>query len=295
MTVLNVSRWIAYGGDGSTAVFSYPFQLLSAAELQVYVTGNLAASGYTVTGVGVPTGGTVVFFTPPSVGSVIFLRGYTGRTQQHDYDASASLPFSATGHEAALDKLTLLVQELLEELERRPAFAVAVLSALRNMALPTPQALQLLGWNATADGLTNYASAIQQVTVSSTAHIAYGENTVTVPTAAGEVQLLAGGAFPAGVLRLGALVRVSADFGDTGGLSTFSLGDGRTLDRWGAGLARLATSAPIGANTPGMFRGQGGLEATVGAEDVVLTAETGVFDADGEAIITAGYLTLVAA
>lgn len=292
MTVSATQRYGHYTASGA-GPYSYDYLILSAAEFEVYVDGSLA-TGYTLTGVGNAAGGTFTFFSAPASGLTIFHRGKTAQTQQTDYDNFTGLPFAATGHESALDKLTLLVQELYEQMSRRPQLATYVLSNLRNLVFPTPVPLKLWGWNANADGITYYDPAIIQVTPSLTAHVAWGETQVVIPTVGAAVQLTGAAVFPAGCLRVSAIVRVTTTFGNSLGLTTFSAGDASTMDRWGGGLARTSTAAPSGANNPGMWRNYE-LRPIASAEPVILTADTGTFDGSGAALVTGVYLAFTAA
>lgn len=295
MTVSTNIRFGFYAASG-TGPYGYDFQILSANEFEVRVNGSLTTA-YSLTGIGTLEGGTFTFFTPPVANSTIFYRGHSSQTQQTDYNPFTGHPFTGVSHEAALDKLTLLVQEIHEELSRRPALPIPVLSVLRNLFFPQPLPLKLWGWDALGENVTYYDPAIRQVVVTNSAHVVWGETPVVVPTVNGAVQLTASGVFPAGAIRFGAIVRVTTTFGATGGLSTFSLGSGEPdvmQDRWGTGLARTATAAPIGANNPGQWRSFS-LLPVASAQDVVLTADAGTFDGIGAALVLGAWLTMTSA
>jgi hypothetical protein len=246
MTVSTTQTSISYTGDGATVAFSYPFLILESNDLEVRLNG-VVTGAYTVSGVGSPGGGLVTFTTAPASGVGMTITRFTDLTQLTDYDFSASAPFSGSSHEAALDKLTLIVQDLKRQV----------------------------------DVLAPGASAIS-----------YGQNAVTVNTSNGASSLTATAAFPAGVIKLGAIVRVVTTFGNANGLTTFKAGDGTVTDRWGSALARTATVAPTGANTPANFLPLTAGAITAAAENVVLTATAGTFDATGQAIVTACFLRL---
>src|SRR3990172_2841648 len=55
----------AYTADGIGATFVYPFRVLAASDLAVYVSGVLQGAGYTVTAIGAANGGNVIFASPP--------------------------------------------------------------------------------------------------------------------------------------------------------------------------------------------------------------------------------------
>jgi hypothetical protein len=147
-----------YPGDGTTVLFTYDFPVTAAQDLEVLVRAEdggesvLALdSDYTVTGAGTPTGGSVVLLSAPAIGSTLVLRRNVALTQETDYVEND--PFPAAVHEAALDKLTLICQELREEIRRGVKFAKS--SANRDIAMPEPVAGKFLRWNAEGAGLEN--------------------------------------------------------------------------------------------------------------------------------------------
>ena len=122
MTVSSINTKNSYNGDGSTTSFAYTFPIHTTAELKVI---ERAANGtetvkaltthYAVVDNG-SAGGQVNFGTAPASGVTVVLLRDTNLTQETDYVAND--PFGAETHEAALDKLTLQIQEAQEELDR---------------------------------------------------------------------------------------------------------------------------------------------------------------------------------
>ena len=87
---------VRYGGDGSRTSFPFPFPVLASDDLLVYI-GASPATGFSITGIGDPDGGEVVFATPPAGGTTLTL---LRRTE---------------GINAELDRVMLLIQEDREE------------------------------------------------------------------------------------------------------------------------------------------------------------------------------------
>lgn len=126
MTVSSTTLKNSYSGNGSTTAFAYNFRVFASSELKVYIrsstgTETLKSAGtgstnYAVTGVGAASGGTVTFVTAPASGETVVLLRDTGLTQNTDYLENDSFP--ANSHEEALDRLTHIVQELDEEVQR---------------------------------------------------------------------------------------------------------------------------------------------------------------------------------
>ena len=122
MTVSSLTVKNSYNGDNTTTAFSYTFPIHTAAELQVIERSALGTetvktlnSDYTITDNGA-AGGSVNFSTAPANGVTIVLLRNTSLTQEVDYVSND--PFPAETHEGALDKLTLQVQEVQEEVDR---------------------------------------------------------------------------------------------------------------------------------------------------------------------------------
>ena len=125
MTVSSTTARVSYAGDGVTATFTVPFYFLASGDLQVIrrssagVETVLALStGYTVSGAGSPSGGsvTVLAGSIPASGETLTVLRNVPLTQLTDYQAND--PFPAASHETALDKLTMTAQQLQEQISR---------------------------------------------------------------------------------------------------------------------------------------------------------------------------------
>ena len=118
MTVSSVTTKKSYNGDGSTTVFAYDFKIFDDDDITVIIktdsTGAEAVktktTHYTVSGVGVTTGGNITFGSAPVSGETVVLLRSTAQTQTTDYTPND--PFPAASHEDALDKLTFIAQEI---------------------------------------------------------------------------------------------------------------------------------------------------------------------------------------
>ena len=126
MTISSTTTKNSYSGNGSTTTFAYGFYIPAATDIQVYVrsatgTETLKSQGtgstnYAITNVGNASGGNIVFVTAPASGETVVLRRNTAKTQATDYVAND--PFPAETHEDALDKLTIISQDLQEQVDR---------------------------------------------------------------------------------------------------------------------------------------------------------------------------------
>jgi len=126
MTISSTTTKNSYSGNGSTTTFAYGFYIPASTDIQVIVrsatgTETVKAEGtgstnYAITNVGNASGGNIVFVTAPVSGETVVLRRNTAKTQATDYVAND--PFPAETHESALDKITIIGQDLQEQVDR---------------------------------------------------------------------------------------------------------------------------------------------------------------------------------
>ena len=123
MTVSSTTVKQSYSGNGSTSAFTYSFKINTINELKVIIrsstgteTVKTISTHYNVSDTG--SGGTVTFTSGniPASGETVVLLRNTNLTQTTDYVEND--PFPAESHEGALDKLTLQIQEVQEEVDR---------------------------------------------------------------------------------------------------------------------------------------------------------------------------------
>ncbi len=120
MTISNETTMVQYAGDGTIAVFAYPFKIIEDNDLLVIVSNDTTGvkailtlnSDYTVFGSGVDAGGTVVLSSGSlcDTGNTLTLLRNMAVKQGTDYVDGDS--FSAESMEAALDRLTMICQQL---------------------------------------------------------------------------------------------------------------------------------------------------------------------------------------
>lgn len=80
-----------YTANGLTTVFTYKFYIISASDIQVSINGSVAASGYTVSGVGNKNGGDITFLTPPVGGAVVMLERVVPTYRLTEYQDNGDL------------------------------------------------------------------------------------------------------------------------------------------------------------------------------------------------------------
>jgi len=125
MTISSTTVKNSYSGDGATTTFTYTFKIFQDSDIQVIIraangteTTKTITTHYTVTGAGVSSGGTVVFTSGniPTSTQTVVLRRNIPQTQAIDYIAND--PFPAESHEEGLDRATMAIQQIQEEVTR---------------------------------------------------------------------------------------------------------------------------------------------------------------------------------
>jgi len=103
--------YITYEGDGSKTLFTFDFSLTEEPDFYLSIDGEgqTRYSDYDLQNV-TDTGGEIVMFTAPADGALVQLYRRTNITQQVDYLQYEAFP--AETHEANLDKIVRILQEL---------------------------------------------------------------------------------------------------------------------------------------------------------------------------------------
>ena len=125
MTVSSTTVKNSYSGNGSTTQFAYAFKIFADSDLEVIIrsatgteTVKTLTTHYTVAGAGDASGGSITFTsgnTPTNTQTVV-IRREVPQTQAIDYIAND--PFPAESHEEGLDRATMTIQQLQEEVNR---------------------------------------------------------------------------------------------------------------------------------------------------------------------------------
>lgn len=151
MTITTTKNRINQLADGIQTIFIYDFIVLDASHMFPYFDDVLQVAGFTVNGVGDPAGGDVTFDVAPADGATVTLQRVVPFTQLVDYIPYD--PFPAETHEGALDKLTLITQQIEDSIAR--SLQLPVSTAAGDLTLPEPIPQHFLQWNNAGDGLIN--------------------------------------------------------------------------------------------------------------------------------------------
>lgn len=96
-------------GNGVATVFAFDFGLLSADDIKVLVDGVEITTGFTVSGVGSRTGGTVTFSVAPANGAAILIVREVVRKRDTDYQYSGDFREEVVDDD--FDRLWMALQE----------------------------------------------------------------------------------------------------------------------------------------------------------------------------------------
>lgn len=110
MPVSNQSTIVTYTANGSTTVFTFPFKVLKSSDLVVYKDGVVTTTGFTISGVGNPTGGSVTFSTAPTNGVLVRLQRIIVLDRSTDYVEGGQL--AAEVLDADFDRIVMMTQDL---------------------------------------------------------------------------------------------------------------------------------------------------------------------------------------
>lgn len=146
MTVQTTTRTITHVADGVQVTFSYNFLVYEATHLFAYDTDGNEVTGFSVVGLGDPVGGSVTFQTAPAAPTITLVRDVPF-TQLIAYIQDD--PFPSKTHERGLDLLTMMAQQLDEELTRNLLYRItdSPTEAQRTLPLLSDVPDRIFGWD----------------------------------------------------------------------------------------------------------------------------------------------------
>lgn len=156
MTISTETTRKQYNGNDVTTEFSFPYKFLAERDLTVILTDSdgvdttlTLTTHYTTTGEGLDAGGTVTMITPPATGERLTIVRELDLVQETDYISGDSFP--SESHEKALDRITMIAQQLRELISRSVMLPKS--STVSDVVLENPVALELIRWDATGEAL----------------------------------------------------------------------------------------------------------------------------------------------
>lgn len=157
-----------YSGNDVTTEFAYDFRIEDKSQITVFETDDLGVvttltvdTDYTVAGIGNDAGGTITRVAGAlPTNYTWYVRSNYQATQDTDFDSQGG--FFPDIHEAALDKLTFLVQQINDQIARSFKLSDSYPGAA-SAELPTPESLKFVRWNSDASALENTAGTTSVV------------------------------------------------------------------------------------------------------------------------------------
>jgi hypothetical protein len=155
MSLATTVNKVQYTANGSTTVFSFPYKFNTNSDLVVIETNvstgvdttKTLTTDYTVSGAGNSGGGSVTFLVAPVNSRRITIQRVVALTQETDYQPDDDFP--AEVHEAALDKLTMIAQQLDAASARTLKAPVADSITIGTLPVDTVRANKALVFDAT--------------------------------------------------------------------------------------------------------------------------------------------------
>jgi hypothetical protein len=160
MTLSSSTARNSYACTGSQTVFPYTFRILDQAHIKVILRSSAGietdlpiTTHFAVSGVGEAEGGNVTTVATYADGYTLTLLRSVPPSQESDYVENDLFP--AESHEQALDKLTMIVQQMIEEMKR--CIKLPKSSELTGAQVEIDAtASRVIGWDAYGTGLSLY-------------------------------------------------------------------------------------------------------------------------------------------
>ncbi len=135
--ISEVSAADRYTANGSTTVFAYTFKIYANTEVEVLIddTVKTLSTHYTVDGLGVSGGGNVTFLATPAADAIVTILRKQPAAQASDYVPNEAFPSARI--EKDLDKVTMMIQQLKEEVDRALKFVKSSALVDQDVEAPT--------------------------------------------------------------------------------------------------------------------------------------------------------------
>lgn len=154
MTVNSSVSDVIYTGDGTSTVFTVPFYFLADSHLSVTrvnadteaATPLVLNTDYTVSGAGVQTGGAITLTVAPTSSQKIYIFRDVPIDQQVDFTPNDKFP--AEVNEQALDKLTMICQQIATGLTSAIRYPLSEFGTDGTLPLASARADMLFGFDA---------------------------------------------------------------------------------------------------------------------------------------------------
>lgn len=151
----DIAPRVQYVASGAQTAFTYPFPIFRPADLEVFLDAARPSGGFTVTGAGQSSGGTITFAVPPPAGTIVTLRRRLALQRVSDFQENGELRARVLNDE--LDYQIAALQQVADDLGRALQFDPTETGAAPLLPPRAARASRLLGFDA-AGGLQLYAA-----------------------------------------------------------------------------------------------------------------------------------------
>jgi hypothetical protein len=168
MTIANENNRVQYTATGGQTTFAYDFKIEDESEIAVYLTPNgsdpeystdklTLTTDYTLTGVGNDAGGNIVltagsYPSGATAGDVVTAIRAIDMDQPDAYSVGQD---HAEQLEASLDRMSMRIQRLEEELDRAIKVQPNTQIGESGVILPEPVGDYIIGWNSAGSAIIN--------------------------------------------------------------------------------------------------------------------------------------------
>lgn len=146
-------------GDGIATVFPFNFLIESKRDITIYITDidtwntvKYGDASYSITGIGNPSGGTIVAVHALQVNQIAVIEGSRPLTQNSVFNNQGA--FYPKEYEKALDRMTFIAQDMSSRLDRCVHLPNPIIDGY-NLQLPKPVGGKAIGWSADGKSLVN--------------------------------------------------------------------------------------------------------------------------------------------
>ena len=181
MTVQNNVARDQYTATGGQTIFNYTFEIQDQAQIAVYQRASTApaddvadlltlTTDYTVTGVGVETGGTIVLVSGATLNDIITIESIVPAERDSSFTPAGLI--KAQDLNIEFDNLVLIFQRVLtNQDERTPMYPTSAIIPAYNLILPTLAAMQMWRVNNAGTAIEAFTFDIDEITAAIVAFI----------------------------------------------------------------------------------------------------------------------------
>jgi hypothetical protein len=295
-----------YNGNGSTTTFSYTFKVSSAAHLVVTVLGTdgstesvkVLNTDYTVTGVGSPSGGTIVMGTAPVTGEKLTITRNVTLDQEVDLQNRGAV--NPETLEESLDKLTQISQDQQEQLDRSLKVDLFEQADLDQLTINVNALAAISTQITTVAGISGNVTTVAGIDTEVTTVAGISSDVTTVAGISSDVTAVVAdeadiGTVATNIADVNTVAGISANVTTVAGISsdvTAVAGDATDIGTVATNIANVNTVAGISGNVTTVAGISADVTAVAGDATDIGTVATNIANVNTVAGISANVMTV---